>query len=253
MKELKEAKQLSLDDPKRSIIHREIIRKKLFLKEFYREQYKRINCEIPLDGSKTVIELGSGGGILKDFYPQVISSDIMRIPDLDIHFSALELPFKKESVDAFIMINVFHHIPDVDQFFKNAELCLKPGGKIIMIEPAATIFSSFIYKNFHHEGFDKSADWKFVSEGPLSSSNQALPWIVFKRDRKEFENKYETLSLELFENHGPLKYILSGGLSHKQFLPDCFYSIVNLFEMILKPFNNLTGLFNTIIIRKEEN
>lgn len=251
MKEISEAKKLSLDDPRRSLIHREIIRKKLFLKEFYLKNYEKINSIINLDGSRTVIELGSGGGILKDFYQNVITSDIMEISGLDVHFSALGLPFKPQSIDGIIMINVFHHIPDAELFLKEAEICLKTGGKLIMIEPASTLFSSFIYKYLHHEGFDKSSPWKFDSEGPLSSSNQALPWIVFKRDRETFEKLFPDLKLKSYSNHGPFKYLFSGGLSHRQFLPDFCHSFLTMAESIVKPFNNLLGLFSTIIITKK--
>lgn len=48
------------------------------------------------------------------------------------------MPFQDKSVSAFMMIDVLHHIKDSRQFFKEMQRCLKPGGKIVMIEPANT-------------------------------------------------------------------------------------------------------------------
>ena len=122
---------------------------------------------------------------MKEIDGEIITSDIMDLPVVDQVFSAEKLPFEEKSISAIYMINVFHHIPDVRAFLKEAERCLKKGGKIVMIEPGDSPFSRFIYKRFHHEMYDDKRDWTFPATGPLSGSNQALPYIVFNRDRKK--------------------------------------------------------------------
>ena len=43
---------------------------------------------------------------------------------------------------------------DSYRFLVELERCLKPGGKIVMIEPANTRFSRLIFRRFHHEMFE---------------------------------------------------------------------------------------------------
>lgn len=91
--------------------------------------------------------------------PGVITSDVLKLPNVDKVFSVCNMPFANESVDAFTMIDVLHHVAEPRAFFKEALRCLKVGGNIIMIEPANTLWSRFIYTNFHHELFDPYARW----------------------------------------------------------------------------------------------
>jgi hypothetical protein len=120
-----------------------------------------------------------------------------------------------------------------------------------MIEPANTLFSSFIFKNFHHETFDPSAqDWQFVSTGPLSGANGALPWIVFKRDVGKFASDFPMLNCQSIKLHTPFAYILSGGFSYRSFLPGGLFAIVEFFESLVSPLSGLLAMFQTIIVEK---
>jgi SAM-dependent methyltransferase len=150
------------------------------------------------------------------------------------------------------MINVFHHIPEPEAFLSEAVRTLKKGGRIILIEPANTLLSSFIYKNFHHEDFDPTSGWQLREHGkPMSVANGALPWIIFKRDRARFDKQYPSLHIEKMGNFMPLKYIISGGFSRPSLLGMWAYSIMSLAEKILSPLNQIFGMFQLIIITKE--
>ena len=176
-----------LDAPETTLLHRKIIQSKPFLKKLYLDFYSFFLNEVPDLSQKKCVELGSGGGFLKEIYPTVTTSDILELEDVDLCFSGLEMPFESASIDAFFMIDVFHHVPDSEKFLQELSRCLKPGGKIVMIEPANTLWGRFIYQNFHHEPFEPAAGWKLDGTGPLSCANGALPYIVFKRDRQRFE------------------------------------------------------------------
>jgi SAM-dependent methyltransferase len=163
------------------------------------------------------------------------------------------MPFERASVDAFFMFDVLHHITDPRAFFREALRCLKIGGRIVMIEPANTLWSRFIYKNFHHELFDTQAKWEMDSlqeTGPLSHGNGALPWIIFSRDRRVFENEFPSLRIVRMRNHTPLRYLLSGGLTLRQLVPSFTYPAVKAIEYALSPVNNLLGMFQTIELEK---
>ncbi|MCX5636628.1 MAG: class I SAM-dependent methyltransferase, partial [Planctomycetota bacterium] len=223
----------NLDDPASTLLHAKIIRQKPFLKKLYVDFYREFLKAVPQPKGKTIVELGSGGGFIKDVNSNVITSDILELPNVDKVFSAIDMPFEQAGVDAFFMVDVLHHITDPRRFFREALRCLKVGGKIVMIEPANTCWSRFIYKNFHHEPFDTQAPWQLAAGGgPLSKANGALPWIIFSRDRKIFEKEFPSLRIVRTRNHTPLRYLLSGGLTLRQLVPSFTYPAVKAIEYV---------------------
>src|SRR6187402_25446 len=125
-----------LDDPKATLAHRDIILQKPFLKKLYNDWYDVFIKKAKEIKTGKYLEIGSGGGFLKEVFPEVITSDILNLPGVDQVFSAEELPFKENELASIMMLNVFHHIPKPYLFLKEAERTLVKGGKIIMIEPA---------------------------------------------------------------------------------------------------------------------
>jgi len=227
-----------------------VIKEKKFLKQIYMEWYKELEKEISNFSEGAFVEIGSGGGFIKEVIPNVITSDILFSPSLDINLSATMLPFKDSAVDIFFMVDALHHIQEPILFLKEASRCLKSGGKIIMIEPANTAWSRFIYKNFHHEEFDPKTSWVVDGEDPLYSANGAIPWIIFFRDRDNFQKECPFLKVNKVKFHMPLRYLISGGLSVRQLLPTAAYGIVKALENILMPFNKYIAMFQTIELEK---
>ncbi len=241
----------SLDNPQTTLLHRDIIKNKPFLKRIYIDFYNRFKetaKDLPPDA--LIVELGSGGGFIKDLMPNVITSDILALEGVDRRFLALNMPFKDGTVDAFFMIDVLHHAGDAAVFFKEINRCLKPGGKILMIEPANTLWSRFIHRNFHHEPFDTEGSWAVGRGGALSGANAALAWIIFYRDRHKFDREFPALKITGLENHTPLRYLVSGGLSFRQLLPSFTYNAVKGVEGLLGPLNGRLGMFLTARIEK---
>ena len=239
-----------LDDPATTLLHAEIIRQKPFLKKLYIDFYKQFRKAMPDFENKVLVELGSGGGFIKEVIGNVITSDILELPDVDKVFSALNMPFENDSINAFFMFDVLHHITDPKAFFTEAVRCLKISGKIVMIEPANTLWARFIYKNFHHERFDTQGKWNLEETGPLSQGNSAIPWIIFSRDRKIFEAEFPSLKIVGVRNHTPLRYLLSGGFTLRQLLPSFTYPLIKAIEYALSPVNDWVGMFQTIELEK---
>jgi len=242
-----------LDNPQTTITHSEIIRKKIFLRnlysDFYREFLKLAKAAVP---QGPLIEIGSGGGFINEIIPSVIASDILKLPNISIVYSALNMPFKANSVSAFYLNNVFHHINDPAAFLTETARCLKVGGALVMLEPANTFWGRFIRKNFHHEPYNENCGWRFESAGPLSSSNLALPWIVFIRDQKIFNKQFPNLKIKILKAHTPLRYIISGGASMRQLLPLFCYIPVKLLETVISVLNKYIGMFYTIKLIKTQ-
>ena len=82
-------------------------------------------------------------------------------------------------------------------------------------------------------------------------ANGALPWIVCARDAIQRQKVCPKLILEKMDSVCPLLYLLSGGVSMKQILPDRFYSLVEMLEAVLTPFNGYLGMFYKISFLKE--
>jgi len=236
-----------LDAPETTANRKAIIFSKSFLYNFYKDCYSffQVASEGVPKGEK--LEIGSGSGFLHKYITGILRSDVLFLPDLDLVCAAQNLPFAKNALSAVYMLNVLHHVQDVTLFFEEVRRCLKPGGALIMVEPASTFWSSFIYSNFHNERFDKKQkDWDLPAGGPLSTANGALPWIVFERDKKLFMEKFPEMIIDKIDCVSPLTYLLSGGYSYKQLLPGPCYPIVKMFETFLAPFNRVIGLFMRI-------
>jgi len=250
---LPEAKEVGdLDDPKATLLHARIIQKKTFLKNLYCEHYsifRKVMYDRGLNG--VFVELGSGGGFIKEILPGVITSDIMELPHVDKCFSALNMPFQDNTIDAFFMINVLHHINDVTVFFNELGRCLKTGGRIVIIDQTNTIWGRFVYQHFHHEPFDPSGGWELEGIGPMSSCNGAIPWIVFSRDRSRFEKEFPLLKINKMRLHTPLRYVLSGGVSMRQLLPSFMYPVVKGIEVLLSPLNRFIAMYMTVELEKQ--
>ncbi len=239
-----------LDDPKATLAHRDIILQKPFLKRLYNDWYDVFISKTKHIKSGKHLEIGSGGGFYKDVFPEVITSDILHLPNVDKVFSAEEMPFNENELASIVMLNVFHHIPKPYLFLKEAQRTLVKGGKIVMIEPANSALGRFIYKRFHHEPFDEKGGREIQAGNPLSNSNQALPYIYFERDLDLFKREYPHLKINSVNYHSPFMYIISGGVSRSAMLPYFMYGFLKGIEWLLSPFNKQIGLFCTIEVEK---
>ncbi len=239
---------MALDDPRTTARRLEVIRSKHFLSNIYAEWYRAISSYFAPEAG--VLEIGSGAGFLKEFLPGLITSEIFEVPGVDRMIDAQSIDFDDASLDGIAMTDVFHHLPDCGRFFTEATRVIRPGGRIVMIEPWNTGWGRLIYQNLHHEPFQPHvADWKFPAGGPLSAANGALPWIVLERDRVEFTRRFPGLSIERIAPLMPISYLISGGVSMRSLVPGWSYQIVRTLERISG--EHRTGMFALIVIRRK--
>jgi len=248
---LPHAKQASAhDDRQLTLLHKEILSRKGFLRKIYAGWYRDLMSRVPDPQTGTIVELGSGPGFIKEMYPRVQTSDVLELPGLDRVIDAAGMPFANQSIDAILMIDVLHHMKNVEQFFTEAGRVLKPGGRIAMIEPANTPWARFVYSRFHHEPFEPAAGWQIKGDRPLSDANDALAWIIFTRDRTTFENKFPRLRIISISHHTPIAYLLSGGFTLKQLVPTWMYVPVRGLERCFGFCNGLSAMFQTTVLEK---
>ena len=200
--------------------------------------------------SGIILELGSGGSYLKDLEPAILTSDVVAGVAEQV-IDGRKLPFPDASVRALLLTHVFHHIPDVELFFREAQRVLVPGGVISMIEVAHTPFARFFFKRFHHEPYDdKHLDWAFAQSDSMMDSNQALSWLVFERDRPRFERSFPDLHLEATRWMPWLTYLVSGGVTARYLIPRFMNPLLIGSEFLLRPFAAVFALHWHIRVRK---
>ncbi len=241
---------LSLDDPLTTQQRRDIIQGNRFLWRIYDEWYRMISSRVPM-GAGRVVELGSGAGFLGDYMPDLITSDIFICPGIQIVLDARQMPFSPGSLKMIAMVDVLHHVPNIRAFLTQAQRCLRPGGSVVMIEPWVSTWSRFVYGVLHHEPFDPDAnDWAFREAGALSGANGGLPWIIFQRDRQQFENEFSGFEIQEVLPFMPLRYLVSGGVSLRPLMPEATFGLWHKLETGLCAWPDRWSMFALIHLRR---
>ena len=241
---------MDLDAPETIALRRRIIQQKPFLKQIYEEWYLSIASALPLTTCGPILELGTGAGYLKHYIPSLITSEVFHVEDVDVIINGLNLPFQNASLNAIVMTNVFHHLHDPRSFFKEAARCVRPHGVVIMIEPWVTPWSRWVYSLFHNEPFrPESIYWEITGHGPLTSANGALPWIIFHRDRKQFETEFPEWMILGITPTMPFRYLISGGVSMRNLMPGWSFKFWHRLETAFTPWMNNLAMFAQIVIQ----
>jgi SAM-dependent methyltransferase len=243
---------LDVDDPRATAVRRQLVREKAFLHEIYREWYAALVEVLPA-GDGPILELGSAGGFLSEILPELITSDIRPMPDVRLVLDGQALPFRAGVLRAIVMTNVLHHLPRSRVFFRDAARSVRRGGRIIMVEPWVSSWSSFIYSRFHHEPFEPDArSWEFAAGGPLSAANLALPWIVFVRDGEAFDREFPEWRVASISPFMPFRYLVSGGVSMGSLMPAWTFRCWRSLEKAIAPWFGQLGMFARIVLERTD-
>lgn len=243
---------LDLDDQRTTVLRRRIIREKKFLRRLYGEWYREIAAALP-PGREPLLELGSGAGFLKELVPELITSEVFYLPGLDAVLDGQQLPLRSGVLRGIVMVDVFHHLPQPRRFLAEAARCVRSGGVVVMVEPWVTAWSGIIYRRLHQEPFHpEAAVWEFPPKGPLSGANGALPWIIFERDRRQFEREFPEWRIRKIEPGLPFRYLLSGGISLVSLSPGWTFGFWRLVERLLQPLMKQLAMFARIELVKME-
>lgn len=241
---------LNIDDPNVTHLRRRIIQEKPFLRQIYQEWYTTIAAALP-PGNEPVLELGSGAGFMKKVIPNLITTEIFYCTEMDVVLDGQNLPFANGVLRGIVMTDVLHHLPQPRHFFSEAARCVRSGGSIIAIEPWVSSWSRLIYTKLHHEPFRPEAtEWEFPPRGPLSGANGALPWILFERDRTQFEQEFPQWQIQMIKPMMPFRYLISGGVSMRNLMPGWTFSSWRRLEWLFQPWMNHWAMFAQIVLSK---
>jgi SAM-dependent methyltransferase len=213
------------------------------LRVCYGHWYRRLAEALPPRDLGEWIEIGSGPGFAREFIPDLVLTDIVQAPWHARRVSAEVLPFGDGEVGALVLFDVLHHVDAPARFFAEATRVLRPGGRILLLEPYISPLSRLVYGPFHPELVDMSVDPLAPVGGETREtrdpflSNQATPTLIFCRGRgHRFAGMFPKLAVTRIERFVGLSYVATGGFSRRPLLPLPLWRAIFALENLLPKF-----------------
>jgi SAM-dependent methyltransferase len=224
-------------------------------RELYRDQFR----DLPNASRLSILEVGSGTSPLKQFLPNVITSDVLDLDYLDLVFDCHEIDkldaIQDNTLDVITLTNVLHHLKSPVAFLNHAASKLKSGGKVIATEPFFSLLSTPIFKYLHHEPVDFRISEPELGEvhGPLASANIALPWLIFFRRREWLQRLNENFDVATLSTRpfSALSYMATGGISRRLPIPHFIYRWLFLVDLAIgRRFPGFCAAFFTVALTR---
>ncbi len=200
------------------------------------------------------LELGAGIGAGRELIPGLVTSDLVQTRFVDQAEDCYEVTRHPDGWFGLLAIDVFHHLTEPLRFLESAAKALRPGGRLVLVEPAATPVAMPLYNRFHVEPMRPSEldpPFSFDVDEKGEFANMGMAVALFLHHREWFEAHCEELGLRLLEVKfsDPLAYPLTGGYSGRQRLPDSCIRFLGKFEKILPSFiHRLFGWRMTVVL-----
>nr|WP_249127453.1 class I SAM-dependent methyltransferase [Bradyrhizobium lablabi] len=220
----------------RQVTHRALWERKKSVRLLYQDFHRQLLDACP---EGRILDIGSGTAHIKEFRPDIVSTDILSFPGIDAVADAHRLPFADKSFAGVVMLDVLHHLERPIEFLREAARVLRPGGCLAMMEPAMTTLARGFYDRFHEEPVDMKADpFAPVEINPNRDpfdANQAIPTLLFAGEpaRQRVEETIPSLAVRNVDWLSLLAYPLSGGFQNWSLMPAAFVAPVLALERAL--------------------
>jgi len=212
------------------------------LRWIYGQFYQRVRRHASLE---PVLEIGSGIGRIKEFWPDVVTSDLIKTDFVDRAVDAYAIE-ESGQWGTLVAVDVLHHLCEPFSFFASASRSLLPGGRLIMIEPAATALGGLLYRLCHHEPCDPrllAPPFCFEPDAAGGFANMGMGQALFQQSEPWTRTRLGELGLEIarIEYHDWIAYFLTGGYSRPLGLPVGLVKGVSIIE------NRLPGWLRRVV------
>lgn len=254
------AKQTCTDYADELRFQAQIWARKPGLRALYGRWYARVVTA--LSPQRPVVEIGAGCGNFKAHFSAALATDAIRGgPWIDRIVDARAMPFAPGEVGNFVLIDCLHHLPRPLRFLRAASAALKPGGRIVLFEPACTPWARLVWRFFHHEPVDLRQDLFAEDALPepenagLAFTNMGIATVLFVKGREKTMRCLPELKLARLEYSDFVVYPATGGFSYLSLMPAFALPALHATERVLtSPFGSwLTGMRLLIVLEKRPN
>jgi SAM-dependent methyltransferase len=200
------------------------------------------------------LEIGSGIGVAREFFPDWVTSDIVITPYVERAVSAYEIP--AEAWANIVAFDVLHHLREPLRFFASAAAALRPGGRLVLAEPAGTAGGRLFYRLVHPEPCrpgEIRAPFVFPAEADGLFANMGMAHALFGRLRPEFETILHGIGLRIIavNYRDILAYPATGGFSKPALFPaPVLRVLLNLETILPQALLRLIALRMIVVLQK---
>jgi len=222
---------------------------KPLLQDIYREFHILEAGELSGSGEGIIVELGSGIGNIRETIPHCVRTDIFPNPWIDRVENAYALSFDDASVSDIILTDVFHHLRYPGAALREFHRVLRPGGRVIMLEPSVSLLGLLAFGPFHSEPlalrrpieWDPPEDWNPNDIGYFAAQGNA--GRIFRGSR--YRHLLSDWRLVRTRRLSRISWVAAGGYAGPQLYPDVLYPLMRLLDRACSFF---PGLFATRIL-----
>ena len=208
---------------------REIWARKPQIRLVYERWARRIAPFVP---AGPMVEVGSGSGLTRDLFPAARLCDIVRAPWLDFAADCMRLPLASGGTGSVLAFDTLHHAPNPHTFLEEAARVLRPGGRVLLLEPFITPVSFLGYRLLHHEDVHFGPAYHKLPEGGAKSDpwqgNLAMANIVFRRERAKWPTLHPRLRIVHEQLMSFVDFQFAAGFKPHAYLP------MALFEKVIR-------------------
>jgi SAM-dependent methyltransferase len=214
-------KNLKSDDEYSSMLGQQFINASAgAINAYLRDLTSEVN--IRLNPSDEILEIGAGAGTSSIFLKtrKITMTDLL-VTGNRLVFSGVDahnLPFPDHHFNSSFAIDALHHLANPFLCISEMLRVIKPGGKVIFIEPYVSIFSYPIYKLFHPEltTIRLHKAYFLRNQKVASEGNQVVCQAIFKRKnfRHEIIGAIDNSSKVEIHYRDILAFFLTGGINN---------------------------------------
>jgi SAM-dependent methyltransferase len=152
------------------------------------------------------------------------------------------------------MMDVFHHLRYPGNALKEFQRVLKPGGRVIMMEPGISALGYIVFGPFHPEAIGTAKQIQWFAPAGWSPENidyysgQGNATRIFVQNH--FASELGDWKIIEVRRIPALAYAASGGYSGPQLYPMFAYPFIKFLEKLMRPFPTLFATRLMVVLEK---
>lgn len=196
--------------------------------------------------------------MIKETIPECLTTDLFENPLVDQTEDAYSLTFASQSIANLILFDVWHHLEYPASAMDEFARVLRPGGRLILFEPAAlSLLGRLVYGYFHHEPIHPPGpiEWHLPKgRKPKDLSYYAAQgnaWRFFRRGEIPYPLGADW-RIEEVSFFSALDWLAAGGFRARQLGPSWLRRPLEMLSAGLAPFPSFFATRMLVVIVRGE-